>query len=114
MWWARLAAIILSWKIMCDGSFVAPDLGWCVAKVRVIERLLLAVSLDCRWIKRTMALEKASSAFCEKNGGVGRVGCFGNEFASDKGTSLGGSGECRLDGVHLVRCGLDPVVESGA
>ena len=49
-----------------------------------------------------------------KSGGVGRVGCFGDEFASDKGTSLGGSGECRLDGVHLVRCGLDPVVESGA
>ena len=51
---------------MCDGSFVAPDLGWCVVRVRVIDRLFLAVSLDRRWIKRTMAVEKASSAFCEK------------------------------------------------
>ena len=60
LWWARLAAIILFWKMVCSGSFVAPDLGWCVVRVRVIERLLLAVSLDCRWIKRTMAVENAA------------------------------------------------------
>ena len=65
MWWARLAATILFWKMVCSGSFVAPDFGWCVVRVSVIERLFLAVSLDCRWMKRTMAVVNLSSEFCQ-------------------------------------------------
>jgi hypothetical protein len=64
LWWARLAAMILLWKMTCSGSFGAPDLGWWVVMVRVIDRLLLAVSWDCLWMKRTMAVEKESSVFC--------------------------------------------------
>ena len=63
LWKARLAAIILFGKMVCSGSFVAPDFGWWVVRVRVIERLFRAVSLDCLWMKRTMAVDSASSEF---------------------------------------------------
>ena len=66
LWYARLAAMILFWKMVCSGSFAAPDFGWCVVRVSVIERLFRAVSLDCLWIKRTMAVDRASSRFWEK------------------------------------------------
>ena len=66
LWWARLAAMNLFWKMVCSGSFVAPDFGWCVVRVSVIERLFLAVSLECRWVKRTMAVDSAPSGLCEE------------------------------------------------
>ena len=52
-------------KMVWGGSFVAPDLGWWVVRVSVIERLFLAVSFGCRWMKRTMAVVSLSSEFCE-------------------------------------------------
>ena len=36
-----------------------------MVRVSVIERLFLAVSFDCRWMKRTMAVVHLSSEFCE-------------------------------------------------
>jgi hypothetical protein len=46
--------------------------------------------------------------------GVGRVDCFGNEFSSNQGSSLGSAGKRRLDSVHFIGGGLNAVVKGGA
>ena len=92
--------MVLFWKMVWSGSFVAPDFGWWVVRVSVIERLFLAVSLGCRWMKRTMAVVNLSSGFCEK-AVVSEEYVLRGEFASDECSPLSGSRACCLDGVHL-------------